>query len=907
MSQISLRDVNKCVSESKSKTKSDLERCLRGLNFGKLYLKNNDLDTALKYANSYLSVRPNSSEGHKLLAQIFEAIGDNEKALINYRKALDLKKNADNYLPMNHLTANDSSIVINNKSVDNYFNTSVTTTPEKRQNESNGHSCGVCTNQSLLNQMAKQHESLIESNKLLMNLLQQNENKVNDIQKQLVGINEVIIKLTDSQNSLKDTIYEYMIQENNENDDEYDDYISDKENEVIDSSSLLTSNTSQMADQWQSPSFTLNSSSNNNKPLSELFKPATDSWQCEACYVQNNGSSIKCISCETLKPGSTLPKSTPELKTNVFQLPNAQTFAFKPSFTSSTTNTFKFMDSSVSSVNPIQSSNTTLFSNFSFGNTTQTISTGNSNFPFQLSNTFGQQNTLKDNNTVSSNLNDNKPDSFGFSLSPSFSFKLTNAQKDDKIENQMTPVVNEEDNSYSEVEPSNADNIYFQPVVPLPPKVDIKTGEEDENILYTSRTKLFCFCDNEWKERGIGDIKILQKKQLNGIRLLMRRDTVLKVCLNQSINKEMEFDLKSDKKSITWTAIDYSEETPNPQLFLLRFKNSEITEQFLQAFKNAKTLLSHSISSDNKSINNFNHNENVKQLTVNNLSDSQLSQNKDIEIIYIRKPQNAEIIRKVNELKLPINFYDYENLADCPGCRGCRDNDTLSETRSKQINDLKFDGLQLTSDNLFSSTLSSTNVIPTDWKICSPQQQTWITSTPVPLFSNNDINAEDNEVANNPDIYFKPIIPLPDLVEVQTGEEDEEQIYCQRAKLYRFDPNLKEWKERGIGDLKILKHNTKNRYRIILRRDQILKIACNHYITADMTLKPMNTSETSMCWYAMDYSDGQPEQHQFAIKLKNKELITQFVKVFNECKNNLQNDGTVSFSSDNENNTTAED
>jgi hypothetical protein len=64
-------------------------------------------------------------------------------------------------------------------------------------------------------------------------------------------------------------------------------------------------------------------------------------------------------------------------------------------------------------------------------------------------------------------------------------------------------------------------------------------------------------------------------------------------------------------------------------------------------------------------------------------------------------------------------------------------------------------------------------------------------------------------VVVNPDIYFKPLIPLPELIEVKTGEEDEEPIYCQRAKLYRYDPTLKEWKERGIGDFKILKHKHK--------------------------------------------------------------------------------------------------
>lgn len=55
---------------------------------------------------------------------------------------------------------------------------------------------------------------------------------------------------------------------------------------------------------------------------------------------------------------------------------------------------------------------------------------------------------------------------------------------------------------------------------------------------------------------------------------------------------------------------------------------------------------------------------------------------------------------------------------------------------------------------------------------------------------------------------------------------------------------------------------------MVLRRDQILKIACNHYITPDMGLNPMSTSETAICWYAIDYTDGTPVEEQFALKFK---------------------------------------
>lgn len=47
------------------------------------------------------------------------------------------------------------------------------------------------------------------------------------------------------------------------------------------------------------------------------------------------------------------------------------------------------------------------------------------------------------------------------------------------------------------------------------------------------------------------------------------------------------------------------------------------------------------------------------------------------------------------------------------------------------------------------------------------------------------------------DPHYEPIIALPDEVAVSTGEEDEEKLFGERGCLYRYDSDLKEWKERG--------------------------------------------------------------------------------------------------------------
>jgi E3 SUMO-protein ligase RanBP2 len=64
---------------------------------------------------------------------------------------------------------------------------------------------------------------------------------------------------------------------------------------------------------------------------------------------------------------------------------------------------------------------------------------------------------------------------------------------------------------------------------------------------------------------------------------------------------------------------------------------------------------------------------------------------------------------------------------------------------------------------------------------------------------NNADTSQNDESANddNYDPHYDPIISLPDEIKVSTGEEDEEKLYGERAKLYRYDVNTKEWKERG--------------------------------------------------------------------------------------------------------------
>ena len=161
-----------------------------------------------------------------------------------------------------------------------------------------------------------------------------------------------------------------------------------------------------------------------------------------------------------------------------------------------------------------------------------------------------------------------------------------------------------------------------------------------------------------------------------------------------------------------------------------------------------------------------------------------------------------------------------------------------------------------------------------------------------------DANREKQEEApESPEVHFEPVIRLTEKVETKTNEEAEEQTFKMRAKLFRFDRDSKEWKERGTGDVRLLKHNENKKTRLVMRRDKTLKVCANHYgkrlhtfnfaeklyiwlegailtvlVVPDMKLNANVGSDRSWVWNATaDVSEGEPEAATLAIRFANSE------------------------------------
>jgi len=121
------------------------------------------------------------------------------------------------------------------------------------------------------------------------------------------------------------------------------------------------------------------------------------------------------------------------------------------------------------------------------------------------------------------------------------------------------------------------------------------------------------------------------------------------------------------------------------------------------------------------------------------------------------------------------------------------------------------------------------------------------------------------------------VIPLPPLVEATMGDENENTLFENRAKIYRFDSSAKEWKERGVGNIKILQgKDNPGAVRIVMWREKVGKLACNHWITSDMKVENYQQNPKVLKWTAVDHAEGEPRPEIFTCRFGSEEKCSEF-------------------------------
>lgn len=116
-----------------------------------------------------------------------------------------------------------------------------------------------------------------------------------------------------------------------------------------------------------------------------------------------------------------------------------------------------------------------------------------------------------------------------------------------------------------------------------------------------------------------------------------------------------------------------------------------------------------------------------------------------------------------------------------------------------------------------------------------------------------------------------------------------------RSKLFVFGETLldkgtgtKSWRERGIGEVRLLRHREHQRIRLLMRQEKTMKVISNHAIDPRIKLEPNVGSDRSWVWSAFDFSDGELVETVFALRFADSETANEFKTKFEECQKDMQ-------------------
>ncbi|TGZ66093.1 hypothetical protein CRM22_005540 [Opisthorchis felineus] len=441
-------------------------------------------------------------------------------------------------------------------------------------------------------------------------------------------------------------------------------------------------------------------------PLLLKFAPQPGSWDCPTCMLHHTSTVQTCPACNTAKPssGSSAQSSKPPSSTQLFGgfIMGGGGFVFgqqKP--TSSNTDTatvtpskplFSFVGSAskpttLFTPSPPQGSATTkaVSSTTSLAADTKPLS---STFTKPSVFYFGRDptsTTLATGPSVESEKTDKAGGAFaslnllnGLGKTSGFSFNFGSSKTESDTSKTVTSPTKGDDNpDTDQVELVDEEKLTFKPALAvMPDKIPLRTGEENEDIIFCERAKLYRWDVSVWRERGVGELKLLRNPSTGSVRCLMRRDHVLKVCCNHPITFGMQLKPMSatDGRAWTWWAIDFTEPSPDeamnksmdrslsidvaggrPETFAVRFKTTEHAQLFKDIFNDAVAKVDKSKSRT------VTQELATKIQTVDLDVQNEPSDSDDVCVVEKPPEVTEEQLSRARQLRLPDEFYAFEN------------------------------------------------------------------------------------------------------------------------------------------------------------------------------------------------------------------------------------------------------
>lgn len=168
---------------------------------------------------------------------------------------------------------------------------------------------------------------------------------------------------------------------------------------------------------------------------------------------------------------------------------------------------------------------------------------------------------------------------------PSFTFNANN-NKNEAESNSATP------ETQQGADPSEEDTGGdFKAVAQLSSeKLNNQTGEEDEEALYTKRTKLMLFdpsnSENPYTSRGLGDLKVLKNKATGKSRIVVRAEGGLRILLNTLVNKDMTYTTIGNGSMVRVPTVNPTDKSI--ETYILKVKTADDGQSLLEVLNDAK-------------------------------------------------------------------------------------------------------------------------------------------------------------------------------------------------------------------------------------------------------------------------------------------------------------------------------
>lgn len=120
------------------------------------------------------------------------------------------------------------------------------------------------------------------------------------------------------------------------------------------------------------------------------------------------------------------------------------------------------------------------------------------------------------------------------------------------------------------------------------PTQEVTKCGKDEKDYFRIRAKVYRFADDEWKERGQGEILIAENSKEKKYRLLLHRDQTLKCAVNLPLIEGVAVKpLGNSDKAVTVAGLDFSDNEKKQTVFAVKFTEAWMCKNFQIAIEHA--------------------------------------------------------------------------------------------------------------------------------------------------------------------------------------------------------------------------------------------------------------------------------------------------------------------------------